>query len=59
MAIESLIIGGVLSWFGFDKKALEVLQPFVDFPLTTSHYYVGLFILGVILSVIEYIFRRR
>lgn len=54
MIIESLLTAWFLTWFGIDDMLIEVFQPFIDVKLTSSHYYVTFFFVGVVLAILKY-----
>lgn len=46
--ITGLVVAWILSLFGVDKMVVEVLQPFTKVLLTSSHYYMGFALIGLI-----------
>lgn len=46
--IAGLMTGWILNCFNVADMVIEVLQPFVSVPLTHSHYYVFLGIVGLV-----------
>jgi len=51
--VGGLIIGWILSIFGVNNICIEVLQPFINIPLTNSHYYFVFGLLGCIGGLIK------
>ena len=55
--IEGMIYGLIGAWFlslfGVDNIFVEALQPFVNFTLTTSHYYFVFGFVGMISEIIS------
>lgn len=46
--ISGLFVAWFLSLFNVDTMVLEVLQPFTDITLTSSYYYIGFALIGLI-----------
>ena len=46
--VSGIIVAWLLSCFNVDKMVLEVVQPFVSTPLTPSHFFVVLGLIGLI-----------
>ncbi|WP_154668796.1 hypothetical protein [Niameybacter massiliensis] len=46
--IGGLIVAWLLSLFGVDHMVLEVCQTFTEVQLTTSFYYIGFALIGLI-----------
>lgn len=46
--VEGLIVAWILTWFDVDLMVLEVIQPFINVRLTTSHYYILIATIGLI-----------
>mgnify|MGYP007016791655 FL=1 len=57
--IEGIIYGLIGAWFlslfGVDIIFVEVLQPFVNFTLTTSHYYFVFGFVGMVYGIVYYL----
>lgn len=53
--LEGIGLALLLRFFHFDVMLLEVFQPLFSVPLTVSHYYVAVALLGIISGAI----RRR
>lgn len=57
--IEGIIYGLIWAWllslFGVDNIFAEALQPFVNFTLTTSHYYFVFGFVGMIYGISYYL----
>ena len=49
--VSGIIVAWLLSCFNVDKMVLEVVQPFVSMPLTTSHYYVAFGLIGLVSGI--------
>ena len=46
--VGGLFVAWILSWFDVDVMLLEVIQPFIEVQLTTSHYYILIAMIGLI-----------
>lgn len=46
--VGGLIVAWILSLFDVDSMVLEVCQSFTDIQLTTSYYYIGFALIGLI-----------
>lgn len=46
--VGGLIVAWILTWFDVDLMVIEVIQPFIDIQLTTSHYYILIATIGLI-----------
>lgn len=46
--ISGLIVGWILSLFGVDHMLIDVIQPFTDIILTSSHYYIFFALIGTL-----------
>lgn len=46
--VGGLIVAWILSLFNVDSMVLEVCQSFTDIQLTTSYYYIGFALIGLI-----------
>lgn len=46
--VGGLFVAWILTWFDVDLMVLEVIQPFIDIQLTTSHYYILIAMIGLI-----------
>lgn len=57
--IEGIIYGLIGTWFlslfGVDTIFVEALQPFVNFTLTTSHYYFVFGFVGMVYGIVYYL----
>ena len=57
--IEGIIYGLIGAWFlslfGIDNIFVEALQPFVNFTVTTSHYYFIFGFVGMIYGIVYYL----
>ena len=57
--IEGIIYGLIGAWFlslfGVDNIFVEELQPFVNFTLTTSHYYFIFGFVGMVYGIVYYL----
>nr|DAF45073.1 MAG TPA: hypothetical protein [Siphoviridae sp. ctCIv11] len=57
--IEGIIYGLIGAWFlslfGVDTIFVEALQPFVNFTLTTSHYYFVFGFVGMVYGIVYYL----
>ena len=57
--IEGIIYGLIGAWFlslfGVDNIFVEALQPFVNFTLTTSHYYFVFGFVGMVYGIVYYL----
>lgn len=57
--IEGIIYGLIGAWFlslfGVDTIFVETLQPFVNFTLTTSHYYFVFGFVGIVYGIVYYL----
>ena len=56
MIIEALILGWFLTFFDFNNMIIEVFQPFATIKLTDAHYYVGWLIIGIVCTVLKFVF---
>ena len=54
MILDALLSAWFLTWFSIDDMLIEVFQPFTDVKLTSSHYYVTFFFVGVVLAILKY-----
>ncbi|MDA3731562.1 hypothetical protein PBV87_08755 [Niameybacter massiliensis] len=43
-----LLVAWILTWFDVDIMMLEVIQPFMNIELTTSHYYILIAMIGLV-----------
>lgn len=46
--IGGIIVAWILSLFGMDHMILEVCQSFTEVQLTTSYYYIGFALIGLV-----------
>lgn len=46
--VGGLFVAWILTWFDVDLMLLEVIQPFVNIELTTSHYYILIAMIGLV-----------
>lgn len=46
--ISGLIVAWILSLFGVDQMLIEVIQPFTNVILTSSHYYILFALIGTL-----------
>lgn len=46
--VGGLFVAWILTWFDVDLMVLEVIQPFIDIQLTTSHYYILIAMIGLV-----------
>nr|DAW42772.1 MAG TPA: hypothetical protein [Caudoviricetes sp.] len=57
--IEGIIYGLIGAWFlslfRVDNIFVEALQPFVNFTLTTSHYYFVFGFVGMVYGIVYYL----
>ena len=57
--IEGIIYGLIGAWFlslfGVDNIFVEALQPFINFTLTTSHYYFVFGFVGMVYGIVYYL----
>ncbi|WP_154668841.1 hypothetical protein [Niameybacter massiliensis] len=43
-----MLVAWILTWFDVDIMMLEVIQPFMNIELTTSHYYILIAMIGLV-----------
>ena len=46
--VGGLFAAWILTWFDVDLMVLEVIQPFIDIQLNTSHYYILIAMIGLV-----------
>lgn len=51
--LYGLLCGWILALFNVDDICIEVLQPFISFELTTTHYYFVFGLVGLIYGIIQ------
>lgn len=51
--LYGFLCGWILALFNVDDICIEVLQPFISFKLTTTHYYFVFGVVGLIYGIIH------